>query len=49
VVIDNSGRLAQTRRQVAQAWARIPLNPPTPAPRPQSAGTARPRSTACTG
>jgi dephospho-CoA kinase len=46
VVIDNSGRLAQTRRQVAQAWARITI---TPSPRPPSAGTARPRRPAHTG
>jgi dephospho-CoA kinase len=49
VVIDNSGSLASTRRQVAQAWARIPLNPLTPSPRPPSAGTARPRRPAHTG
>lgn len=46
VVIDNNGSLAATRRQVAQAWARIPI---TPAPRPPSAGTARPRRPAHTG
>jgi dephospho-CoA kinase len=49
VVIDNNGSLAATRRQVAQAWARIPLNPLTPSPRPPSAGTARPRRPAHTG
>ncbi len=49
VVIDNSGSLAKTRRQVAQAWARIPLNPLAPSPRPPSAGTARPRRPAHTG
>lgn len=49
VVIDNSDSLAKTRRQVAQAWARIPLNPLTPSPSPPSAGTARPRRPAHTG
>jgi dephospho-CoA kinase len=46
VVIDNSGSLASTRRQVAQAWARIAI---TPSPRPPSAGTARPRRPTHTG